>query len=141
MRGQFRFALGCAALLGLASTSGHGLAGGFARPYTVSVANVSAKVGEQTMLVAKLTLPDGYEVLDVYNNRLGQLSSYDDGVAFERKVVLGTVEKGGLIFTVGVTPTKPGAHPINGVFRVGYYKSDRMDMVSVPLIATVTGTQ
>jgi hypothetical protein len=141
MRGGFRFTLGCAALIGVASAGELCLADGFARPYTISVDNVSAKVGEQTKLVAKLTLPDGYEVLDVYNNRLGQLSSYDDGVAFERALVLGKVENGGLTFVVGVTPTKPGTHPINGVFRVGYYKGDRMDMVSLPLIATVTGTE
>jgi hypothetical protein len=142
MRGHlFRFTLGCAALIGIASSSGLCLAGGFARPYTVSVENVSTKVGEKAVLVAKLTLPDGYNILDAYNNRLVQLSSYDDGVAFERAMVLGKVENRGLTFTVGVTPTKPGAHPINGVFRVGYYKDDRMDMVSLPLIATVTGTE
>jgi hypothetical protein len=141
MRGGFRFALGCAALIGVASTGELCLADGFARPYTVSVENVSAKVGEQTMLVAKLTLPDGYQVLDTYNNRLVQLSSYDDGVAFERALVPGKFENGGLTFAVGIKPTKVGAHPINGVFRVGYFQGDRMDMVSVPLIATVTGTE
>jgi hypothetical protein len=141
MRGGFRFALGFAALIGIASASGVSLAGGFARPYVVSVEDVSTKVGEKTVLVAKLTLPEGYNVLDTYNNRLGQLSSFDDGVAFEREVVLGTVENGGLTFLVGVTPTKPGAHPINGVFRVGYYNDNRMDMVSLRLIATVTGTE
>ena len=141
MRSQFRFALGCAALLGLASTSGLSLAGGFARPYVVSVEDVSTKVGEHTVLTAKLKLADGYQVLDTYNNRLVQLSSYDDGVAFEREVVPGKVENGGLTFVVGLTPTKAGTHPINGIFRVGYFKDDRMDMVSVPLIAKVTGTE
>jgi hypothetical protein len=141
MRGHFRFALSCVALLGVGSASQVSLADGFARPYTVTVENVSAKVGEQTKLVAKLTLPDGYQVLDAYNNRLGQLSSWDDAVAFERALVPGMVENGGITFTVGVTPTKSGAHPINGVFRVGYFKDDRMDMISLPLIATVTGTE
>jgi hypothetical protein len=141
MRGGFRFALGCAALIGIASAGAINLAGGFARPYSVSVEDVSTNVGEKTMLVAKLTFPDGYEVLDTYNNRLAQSSSYDDGVAFGREVVLGTVENGGLTFMVGVISTKPGAHPSNGVFRVGYYKSDRIDMVSLPLIATVTGIE
>jgi hypothetical protein len=141
MRRGFGFALAGAALIGIASPGGLCLADGFARPYTVSVENVSTKVGEKTVLVAKLTLPDGYQVLDAYRNRLGQLSAYDDGVEFERKVVLGTVENGGLTFVVGVTPTKPGAHPINGVFRVGYHNDELMDMISVPLIATVTGTE
>jgi hypothetical protein len=82
MRGGFRFALGCAALIGIASAGAISLAGGFARPYSLSVEDVSTNVGEKTMLVAKLTLPDGYEVLDTYNNRLAQSSSYEDGVAF-----------------------------------------------------------
>ena len=108
----------------------------------INLENVAGKVGEKTKLVARLTLPDGYGILDGYRNRVVELSSYDDGVTFERPVVLGTVKNGGLEFVVGVTPTKPGPHPINGVFRVGYFDGGgRMDMVSMPLIATVTGTE
>ena len=56
--------------------------------------------------------------------------------------MIGTVKNNKLEFVVGLTPTKPGPHPINGVFRVGYFNNDgRMDMVSLPLIATVTGTE
>ena len=81
-------------------------------------------------------------MLDAYRNRVVELSSYDDGVEFEQKVVLGKVEHNDLEFVVGLTPTKPGAHAINGLFRVGYHNnSGRMDMVSLPLIATVTGTE
>jgi hypothetical protein len=84
MRDGFRFALGCAAPIGIASAGAINLAGGFARPYSVSVEDVSTNVGEKTMLVAKLTFPDGYEVLDTYNNRLAQSSSYDDGARSAR---------------------------------------------------------
>jgi hypothetical protein len=142
MRRSFYLGLAGAALIGLASTGSLSADAGFARPYTINLENVSGKVGEKTALVARLTLPDGYKVLDTYRNRVIELSSYDDGVTFERPVVIGAVKNNVLEFVVGVTPTKPGAHAINGVFRVGYYDDGgRMDMVSLPLIATVTGTQ
>jgi hypothetical protein len=138
------FILGVAGALLLSAGSGGGLAAdsGFARPYVINLENVSGKVGAKTALVARLTLPDGYKVLDTYRNRVVQLSSYDDGVTFDRPVVEGSLKDNALEFVVGVTPTKPGAHPINGVFRVGYYNDDgRLDMVSLPLVATVTGTE
>ena len=71
-----------------------------------------------------------------------KLSSWDDGVAFEREVVPAEVEGDALVFAVGLRATKPGKHPINGLFRVGYiHGTDDMSMVSVRLIANVTGTQ
>jgi hypothetical protein len=142
MRAGFSVALAAAALITVAAAGGLRADPGFTRPYTVNLENVSGKVGEKTVLVAKLTLSAGYKVLDAYRNRLIELSSYDDGVSFERPVVLGAAKDGGLEFVVGVTPTKPGPHAINGIFRVGYYNDGgRMDMVSLPLIATVTGTE
>ncbi len=142
MRAGFCLTLSGAALIAVAAAGSLAAELGFARPYVINLDNVSGKVGEKTALVAKLTLPEGYQVLDTYRNRVIELSSYDDGVAFEQQVVLGTVESNALKFVVGLTPTKPGAHAINGVFRVGYFNdSGRMDMVSMPLIATVTGTE
>jgi hypothetical protein len=142
MRRSFYLGLAGAALIGLASSGPLAADSGFARPYVINLENVSGKVGQKTALVAKLTLPDGYKVLDTYRNRVSQFSSYDDGVTFEKPVVIGVAKNNALEFVVGLTPTKPGAHAINGVFRVGYYNdSGRMDMVSLPLIATVTGTE
>jgi hypothetical protein len=110
--------------------------------YSVEVSDVFAKVGEHAVMHVTLRLSDGYRVLKAYTNRLGRFSSLDDGVAFEDKMVSGAVQGNTLVFAVGVTPTKPGKHPINGVFRVGYIEdSENMSEVSVPLIANVTGTQ
>jgi hypothetical protein len=96
--------------------------------YVVEVTDVSAKVG--------------YRVLQGYNNRVIELSSFDDGVAFERRVVRGTIQEGGLDFAIGVRATKPGRHPINGYFRVGYiHGPDELAMVSLRLIANVNGTE
>ena len=51
------------------------------------------------------------------------------------------IEEGALLFAVGLRVTKPGKHPINGLFRVGYLHTDEIAMVSLRLIATVTGTE
>jgi hypothetical protein len=110
--------------------------------YIVDVSDVTATVGAHEVMRATLRLRVGYRVLQAYNNRIIELSSLDDGVAFDSKVVRGTVEDGALVFAVGVRPTKPGKHPINGVFRVGYIQGEgEMSMVSLKLIANVTGTE
>jgi len=111
------------------------------RAYTVEVHDVTAKVGEHATMFVTLRLWKDYRILEAYNNRLGQFSSFDGGVAFERKMIPGTIQDGTPVFIIDVQPTKPGKHPINGVFRVGYIASeDAMAMISVPLIANVIGS-
>jgi hypothetical protein len=110
--------------------------------YTVEVSDVTAKVGETTVLVATLRPRDGFKILHGYNNRVGQLSSWDDGVAFEKKVVPAQEdENGALVFEIRVKAVSAGTHPINGVFRVGYVEMGAgLSMVSVRLMANITGT-
>ena len=110
--------------------------------YIVEVSDVTAKVGEPAVMLVTLRIRDGYRILKAYNNRVIALSSFDDGVVFERKMVPAALEEGALVFEVGLRATKPGKHPINGLFRVGYiHEPDELAMVSVPLIANVTGTE
>ena len=110
--------------------------------YVVEVSDVSAKVGEPAVLHATLRIREGYRVLQGYNNRVIELSSFDDGVTFERRVVRGTIQENGLDFAIGLRATKPGRHPINGYFRVGYiHGPDEFAMVSLRLIANVNGTE
>ena len=59
--------------------------------YVVEVSDVTAKVGEPAVMRATLRVRDGYRVLKAYNNRVIELSSFDDGVAFERKMVPATL--------------------------------------------------
>ncbi len=110
--------------------------------YSIEVSDVTAKVGAHAVLRATLRPREGYRILKAYNNHVGQLSSLDDGVAFDHKMFSATLVDGALVFEVGLAATKPGKHPINGVFRVGYIQdsADDMAMVSLPLIANVTGT-
>jgi hypothetical protein len=79
----------------------------------------------------------------VYRHRLIELSAYENrGVEFADEVVIGTVQSdGSVVFEVDVTPTEPGAHPINGVMRVSFINGNKSESKSIPLIATVTGTE
>jgi hypothetical protein len=110
--------------------------------YVVEVSDVTAKVGEPAVIRAILKARDGYRILKHYNNRVIQLSSFDDGVAFEQGMVPATLDEETLVFEVPVHATKAGKHPINGIIRVGYiHGTDEMAMVSLRLIANVTGTE
>jgi hypothetical protein len=110
--------------------------------YAIEVSDVTAKVGERAVMQAKLRIRDGYRILQSYNNRVIKLSAEDDGVTFEQEMVRANIEEGALVFAVPLRATKPGKHPINGLFRVGYiHDSDEMAMVSLRLIASVTGTE
>jgi hypothetical protein len=112
------------------------------KAYVVEVSDVSAKVDAPAVMVATLKPRDGYRILEPYRNRVGSLSSLDDGVEFAAKSVTGQLEDGALKFSIPVKATKPGKHPINGVFRVGYIEGPgEMSMVSMKLIANVTGTE
>ena len=110
-------------------------------PLDLHVQSASAKVGEPTEVIATITMHEGYKALSSYRNRIIELSSFDEGVDFDQPVVVGTLEDGELVFNVRVTPTKPGEHPINGLFRVGYHNGEEARMVSIPLMTTVTGTE
>ncbi len=122
-------------------TSGPGR-GEEAPAYAIEVSDVTAKVGERAVMQAKLRIRDGYRILQSYNNRVIKLSAEDDGVAFEQEMVRAKIEDDALVFAVPLRATKPGKHAINGLFRVGYiHDSDEMAMVSLRLIASVTGTK
>jgi hypothetical protein len=114
----------------------------FPSAYDVQVSDVTARVGDPVVMRATLKVRDGYRILKHYNNRVIELSSFDDGVAFERKMVPATLDEDTLVFEVPLHATKAGKHPINGVFRVGYIQgTDDIYMVSLRLIANVTGTE
>src|SRR5262245_7957487 len=125
-------ALSAAVLTGLTAVATSRAVAEESHPYIVEVSDVTAKVGEHAVMLATLRFRDGYTILEAYNNRVMQLSSFDNGVAFESKVVDAAVRDGALVFAVGLQPTKPGKHPINGVFRFGYIEGgDTMKMISV----------
>ncbi len=112
-------------------------------PFALEVENATAKVGEPTAVRATIVPPEGMKLTSVYRHRVIDLSVFEDrGVEFDDEVVIGTVEDDGrLVFEIGVTPTEPGAHPINGVMRVSFINGNKSESKTIPLIATVTGTE
>jgi len=109
--------------------------------YILDVRDVTLPVGVQGTLRVRLRPREGFRILGGYNHRVIMLSSFDDEVKFATKTVPATEQDGALIFAIGVTPTAPGSHAINGVIRVGYIEGPgEMAMVSMPLIANVVGT-
>jgi hypothetical protein len=128
--------------IGLASTADRGGSAEEPAAYAIEVSGVTAKVGEHAVMHATLRVRDGYRILQSYKNRVIKLSAEDDGVAFDQEVVPATIEEEALLFAVGLRVTKPGKHRINGLFRVGYiHGTDEIAMVSLRLIASVTGTE
>ena len=132
--------LGLAALIGIAG--GPGFADSRV-PFALEIEDATAKVGQPTAVRAIIIPPEGIKLTSVYRHRLIDLSAFEDrGVAFDDEVVIGKVEDDGrLVFEIGVTPTEPGAHPINGVMRVSFINGNKSESKSIPLIATVTGTE
>lgn len=137
-----RSALSAALLAGLALAPAAPASAGQTYAYTVEVSDVTAHVGQKAVMHITLRPCGGCRILEAYANRLSRFSSLDGKVDFDRPIVEPTVEGDTLVFIVVVTPTAPGRHPINGVFRVGYIDGpSTMNMVSVPLIAAVVGTE
>ncbi len=143
--GSFRLLVFSLTLSGFAPFGAASLAADTQDLVTVSVEGASAKVGEKAIIVARITPREGYRIADAYRNRLTTLSAADNGVEFADKVVRGSMQDGSLVFKIRVTPKAVGAHPINGVLRLGFVNNldddYHLDIKSVPLIATVTGTE
>ena len=112
-------------------------------PFTLEVENATAKVGEPTAVRATVAPPEGMKLSSAYRHRLIDLSAYEDrGVEFDDEVVIGAVQNdGSLVFEVGLTPTEPGEHPINGLMRVQFINGNKSESKSIPLIAKVVGTK
>lgn len=129
----------------LASSGAAASAAETADAVTITVENVSAKLGEKATIVARITPRAGYQIAESYRNRVTTLSAADDGVEFEGNVVRGAMQDGSLVFKIRVTARQPGPHAVNGVLRFGFVNSldgdHHLDIKWEPLIATVTGTQ
>lgn len=116
-------------------------------PIRVEVGEAEGPVGKPVEVLAKLTIGDGFRFIEPppRGNRVIELSSADQGVEFARRVFRGRLDGDSITFRLEVTPTKPGPHPINGVFRVSYVTetadSFHLRHVWLPLETTVTGTE
>jgi len=111
----------------------------------ISVQDATGKVGEPTVITARIEAMPGFAIATNHRNRVGNFSAENEGVAFPDKMVRATVQDGVLLFKVAVVPNKAGPHPINGVFRIAFVGEHdgktQLDIKSAPLMATVTGKE
>jgi hypothetical protein len=133
-------ALGLIALTVLVLSSSRGQGAGPGYPITIDVQNATAKVGERAVIVATITITDGFKVTDSYGHRLSGLSA-DDGVEFERRLVRGSIRNDRIVFLVPVTPTRAGIHAVSGLFRFSYHNGQELDIRAARFEATVTGIE
>jgi hypothetical protein len=108
---------------------------------TIAVKSASAKVGEKTAIEVKISPLKEFKISHAYRNRVFELSSFDDGVEFDQKVVTGSLKGDDLMFLISAVPKTAGTHAVNGIIRIGFHYGERVDFKSIPLITTVTGTE
>src|SRR5438874_12581930 len=58
--------------------------------FVISVQNASARVGEKAVIVARISMADGFKVTDSYRHRIIKLTG-SDGVELERETIPGAV--------------------------------------------------
>ena len=108
--------------------------------FVISVQNASARVGERAVIVATISMGEGFTITDSYRHRIIKLSA-SNGVELEREVVAGSVQNGSIVFTVRATPKSAGTHTVHGVFRFSYHNGGELDIRAAPFEATVTATE
>jgi hypothetical protein len=118
-----------------------GLAANPGYPVAIDIQNASARVGERAVIVATITIGNGFKITDSYGHRLSGLAAATDGVALEQRVVRGSIRNDTIVFTVSVTPTRAGTHTISGIFRFSYHNGRELDIRAARFEATVTGTE
>ena len=111
----------------------------------ISVQNAVGKVGDPTMIIARIEAMPGFAIAGNYRNKVGDFSAEDKRVTFPNKIVRPVLQDGALVFKVAVVPKQAGSHPINGVFRFAFVGEHdgktQLDIKSAPLMATVTGQE
>ncbi len=127
------------------STTGVALAADTDEAVDVSIQDVAAKVGESAFVMVKIVPHAGFEIASNARNRISQLTANENGVEFGNKFVRGTLDGNALFFKVPVVPKRAGPTAINGIVRFAFVSESegqrRLDIKTVPLMATVTGTQ
>ena len=108
--------------------------------FVISVQNASTRVGEKAVILARISMGEGFRITDSYRHRIINLSG-SDGVELERAVVPGSVRDGSIVFTVRVTPKSVGTHTVHGVFRFSYHAAGELDIRAAPFEAVVTATE
>jgi len=110
-----------------------------ASAFAVKIDNPTVKRGSTAVIVATISAREGFRIAEAYRHRIVNLSG-DDGVDVARRVVIGAVTDGSVVFRVEVVPKTAGPHVIVGVFRFSVTNGERLDIKAAPFESTVTAT-
>jgi len=108
--------------------------------FVISVQNAATKVGEKAVIVAKISMREGFSITDSYRHRIIKLA-HSGGVELAQDTVPGSIQQDSIVFTIGVTPKSVGTHTVHGVFRFSYHDGRELDIRAAPFEATVTATE
>jgi hypothetical protein len=110
-----------------------------ASAFAVKIDNPTVKRGSTAVIVATISAREGFRIAEAYRHRIVNLAG-DDGVDVARRVVIGAVTDGSVVFRVEVVPKTAGPHVIVGVFRFSVTNGERLDIKAAPFESTVTAT-
>jgi hypothetical protein len=105
--------------------------------YSVSVSNVTSKVGSQTTLSVTVTAKGKFKGNPKYPHKIKNISG--SNVDAPAKVT-GAASGKSVTFSIPVTPTTSGSHALTGKIRFGICDDSQCLMKTEQLNATVTGT-
>jgi len=107
-------------------------------PFSISVKNGAAKVGQQGAVVVTVTAASGFKCNDKYPNKIRKLSVSGDA-ELAATTVRGSIAGKSIIFNVGVTPKAKGSHAVTGQIRFSICNDSTCHIKKVPLNAKITG--
>ena len=108
-------------------------------PYTLSVDNGAAKVGESGTITVTIKAAEGFKCNTEYPNKVKGLAATNKAELASTSVA-GRFEGKNLVFEIQATPKKRGAAKVTGEVRFSVCDATSCQMKKVPLAATITGT-
>lgn len=109
------------------------------KPFSVSVEDAKAKVGETGKIVVTVKAAEGWRINYRYAHRLDNLAAAGGADVAQKSVGASKVSGTSISFIVSVKATEAGVHKVTGDILFGIGKGDKKLTEKVPLQATLTG--
>lgn len=107
-------------------------------PFSLSVTNGKAKVGEAGTITVTVTAGKGHKANGEYPNKIKDLTVAGNA-ELAATTVRGSVSGKSIIYSVGVTPKAAGTHSVTGQIRFSICNETSCHIKKLPLDATITG--
>lgn len=108
-------------------------------PFSLSVSNGKAKVGEAGSINVTMTAGEGFKANVEYPNKIKKLKVAGDA-DLAATTVPGAANGKTIVWSVAVTPKAAGTHSVTGEIRFSVCNDTACHIKKVPLDATITGT-